>query len=60
MYFTTQLTDTGLVHGANRSAVASSSTSMYRFLHEYEGSTAESCPRRDSGKGWMSSGADRV
>ena len=34
----------------------------YRFLHEYEGSTAESCPRRDSGKakGWMSSGADRV
>ena len=33
---------------------------MYRFLHEYEGSTAESSPRRDSGKGWMNSGTGRV
>ena len=30
---------------------------LYRFLHEHEGSTAESSPRR---KGWMNSGTEPV
>ena len=32
----------------------------YRFLHQYERSTAESNQRRDNSKGWMSSGTGRV